>query len=401
MLILLAVFAFLLLAGSLFPWHYQPGPSVDQAAWHVLTSWHEAVRVSSLHDLLVNLVIYVPIGFTGYLWRGWQSGWGRWSWPLLAGAALSFSIETLQHYFPPRAPGLVDVVCNVVSTLLGVALAAVFQTVVESRHVQWRRSYSIHLSSAVLLIGIWLSASAWPVHAFPLGIIGRIRQLLHPRPWIALDALDGVLQGLLAGCLLTTVTGSRAARWWLPGLLAGLFTLRLLAPGHEFTWSHVGGAAAALLVFWGLPERHRYTAGWLAWVWLAWLVLDGLRPFHWLSRPSRFDWVPFQGLVELNWMVSINTLLRKTWIYGAAYWLLAHTSLSRRAALILTLVALTAIEAAQCWLPGRTAGLTDPAIGLLAAALLSLVDYRFARSADPLSQFHPPVPSAVRPSTPR
>jgi VanZ family protein len=94
-------------------------------------------------------------------------------------------------------------------------------------------------------------------------------------------------------------------------------------------------------------------------------------------------------------MHSIGVLLQKTWIYGAAFWLLTHTSLRHRASLGLMLTILIGIEVAQCWLPGRSAGLTDPAIALLAAALLTLVDYRFTRPGDPVRQIPPEARSAV------
>lgn len=386
MLILFAVFALLLLTGSLFPWSYHPGPALPRAAWHVLLNWHEAVRESSVHDVLVNLAIYVPIGFTVYLWDGWRSRAARWLAPVLAGAGLSFAIETLQHYFPPRAPGLVDVVCNAAGTLAGVVLAAVFHSLLESRHVQWRRRHSVHLSSALLLLAIWISASGWPLHTYPLGIVTRLRVLWRAGSWMPLETLESALQWLVAGCLLSAVTGPAAARWWLLLLLPGLHLLLLISPGHGFTWSHLGGALAAALLFWLLPEQRRRASAGLAGLWLAWLVVDGLRPFTLLAAPGAFNWIPFRDLFGASWMPAIAVLLRKTWLYGAAFWLLAHTRSSHGASLGLTLVILGALEAAQCWLAGRAAGLTDPALGLLTASLLWLVDRRFAHPPEPLTE---------------
>lgn len=389
MLILLAIFALLLLAGSLFPWNFQLGPALFEAAWNVMTSWRVSLHAASPRDLLLNLVIYVPIGFTGYLWRGWRSSASRWIWPLLAGLCLSFSIETLQLYFPPRAPGIVDVICNGISTMLGVILAAVFQSMLESRQIEWQRRYSLHLSSALLLLTIWISASAWPVQVYPFGIVPRIRRLLHPGHWTPPDSLEGLLPWLLAGCLLTALTGPTAARWWLFAVLPGLFFLRLLMPGQGFSWSYLGGALAAVLIFWLLPQQHRHAAAWLAQLWLVWIVWNGLRPYNFLTTPNPFSWVPFQDMLDSSWMPAIGVLLRKTWTYGAAFWLLANTRLSRRVSLSLTLACILAVEAAQCWLPGRSPGMTDPAIALIAGALLWLVDHRFAHKQSPLSEPQP------------
>ncbi len=370
MLILFAVFAFLLLAGSLFPWTGRPGPSLARAAWHVAASWRESSAVSTPQDILINVVIYIPIGFTAYLWRGWRSPLARWTAPVLAGLLLSFSIETLQHYIIIRAPGLVDVLCNTAGAACGLVLAAAFHNLLESRHIEWRRRHFVHLSSALLLLALWIAATGWPVQPDP-----RQAGLRGGAP---LDILAGALPFLLAGCQLSAMTEPRTARWWLAALLPAMFSLMLLTPGRELTLSYLGGAAAAALLFWLLPERHRQASSWLAGLWLVWIVLESLRPFPPGAYPSRFDWVPFRNLIHSPWMPSIGALLRTTWLYGAAYWLLAHTHLSRRAALAVTVLTALTLETAQLWLPGRSPGLTGPAIALLAASLLWLVDRRFA-----------------------
>jgi VanZ family protein len=378
MLILFAVFAFLLFAGSLFPWTFRPGPDLVRAAWHVAASWRESCAVSTPQDILINVVIYTPIGFTAYLWRGWRSPLARWSGPVLAGLLLSFAIETLQHYITFRAPGLVDVLCNASGAFCGLVLAAVFRTVLESRHIEWRRRRSIHLSSAMLLLAIWIAATAWPVQADPAESGLRGGAGAHPGQWSPLDMLAGGLPLLLAGCQFSAMTGPRTARWWLAAVLPALCSLILLTPGQELTLSHFHGAAAAVLLFWLLPERHRHASSWLTACWLIWIVLECLRPFAFGANPNRFDLVPFRSMIHSPWMPGVGALLRTTWLYGAAYWLLAISRLSRRAALGVTALTALALETAECWLPGRSPGLTDPAIALLAASLLSLVDHRFA-----------------------
>lgn len=81
MLTLFAVFALLLMAGSLYPWILQPGPDFGAAAWHVLTSWQESMHSTGVRDIAVNLVVYVPLGFTGFLWKGWRAAWRAGAYP--------------------------------------------------------------------------------------------------------------------------------------------------------------------------------------------------------------------------------------------------------------------------------------------------------------------------------
>ncbi|MGJ5820965.1 VanZ family protein [Paludibaculum fermentans] len=377
MLILCAVFAILLLGGSLYPWHFHSGPDLTSAAMDVLSAWPARLERSMLRDILVNLVIYIPIGFTGFLWPGWRSRTARWTVPLLAGTTLSFCVETLQHYFPPRMPSTPDLLCNACSTAAGLILASVFESVLESRHIQWRRRHSIHLSSALLLLLLWGASLAWPERIFPLAILPKIRLLLRGSAWSPLEMVAGALPWLLAGELMVSIAGARMRGWWLWGLLFVLYPLQLVMPGHTFTWSAVAGSviAVGLLTAWpGLLARQGpvLTCGWLLWI-----VLDGLRPYRLLQAPNDFQWVPFLDMITSNWMVSVGVLLHKTWIYGAAFWLLTHTGRRRSTAAVLVVSIVTAVEAAQCWLPRRAPGFTDPAIVLLAAALLALVDRRY------------------------
>lgn len=306
------------------------------------------------------------------------SSLARWSVPLLTGTLLSFTVEVLQHYVPHRMPGLTDVACNAASTALGLALAKVFQVVLDSRRMEWRRKYSLHVSSALLLLAIWFSGMIWPERIFGLGIVPKVRALLNPGQWAPLDSLSGAMPWLLAGCLVTAVIGPSIPRAWPWALLPVAFGVMLLSPGHIFTWSYLAGAMAAAVLISTLPACRRGATPAHTLAWLLWLLVEGLRPFAFTAGPQSFGWVPFKELLGVTWLLSVGVLLRKTWAYGAAFWLLSHTSCSRRTSLGLTVALIAAIETAQCWIPGRVPGVTDPAIALLACALLWLVDRRFS-----------------------
>lgn len=388
MLYLLALFVFLLLAGSLFPWDFQAGIGLSSAVVHLFTGWREAVRETSRRDILVNLAIYVPIGFTFYLWSGWRSRAWQFVGPILAGGLLSFSIETLQHYFPPRVPSLTDVVLNTLSTVAGIAGAAIFHALLEARQADWRGRYSVQFSSALLLLGIWVSMSAWPHYAYPLLIGARVRALLKPGEWTLSESIDGALPWLLAGCLLAAIGGGKALRWIILPLLPALLLVMLISPGHGFTWSYVAGAAATVLVLSVWPPKSRNVARMLAGLWLLWIGAKAMSPYIRMDEPLPFSWVPFQDLLNSKWMPGIATLLTKMWRYGAAYWLLSHSlpKVGRHWILGAVAIFVTALEIAQMWIPTRSPGLTDPAIALLAGALLWTVDRRYR---EPVSSAEP------------
>jgi VanZ family protein len=76
-------------------------------------------------------------------------------------------------------------------------------------------------------------------------------------------------------------------------------------------------------------------------------------------------------------MASCGVLLRKTWLYGGAFWLLVQTRLKHPAAMALLLAVIGSVEVLQCWLPGRAPGTTDICITFLSAALVTFIDRRF------------------------
>lgn len=389
MLILLAAFCFFLLAGSLYPWTFAAGPPLDHAIRRLLTGWDNSVQNTGLRDIVVNLVIYIPIGFTGFLWSGWRHRLTRIGVPLVIGTLISFTVEILQNYVPSRMPGLTDVACNSVSTALGVMLAAIFQRIIEAHHGQRSHRHVFQFSSAILLLSLWIAGLGWPDRIFGMSVVPRVRILLHPGAWSPPDSLNGAMPWMLAGCLLTVILDGNYPRWWLWALLPLIFGLMLASPGHIFTWSYVGGAVAAVALHSLLPQDRRGTSVALAWLWLVWLVVEGLRPFHFSTHAQPFGWVPFKEMLGIAWMPSIGVLLRKTWAYGAAFWLLSRTRHRRLSAFLLTAVTVTSIEAAQRWIPGRTPGITDLVIAALAASLFWLVDRRFAPLAAPATLDQP------------
>jgi hypothetical protein len=93
-------------------------------------------------------------------------------------------------------------------------------------------------------------------------------------------------------------------------------------------------------------------------------VIRGLAPFH-LGEAHRFLWIPFQGFLDMNWQTGIETLLEKMFYYGAAVWLLRASGLRLQVACGIVVVLLGCIEGLQTWLPGRTAEITDPLLGVL------------------------------------
>jgi hypothetical protein len=85
--------------------------------------WEESPDKLSVRDLSINISGFVPLGFVFLAYLTWH-------WHLkhpaiatvLAGAAISLTIEILQEYIPGRDSGLLDIITNTFGTFLGALL---------------------------------------------------------------------------------------------------------------------------------------------------------------------------------------------------------------------------------------------------------------------------------------
>jgi len=93
------------------PW-IPPDPSTP---FWVVAPWPRFTR----YDVIANVVAYVPFGVFVALWPRRATPMARAALALACGGALSFAMETLQMYLPPRDASLVDLAANGAGALLG------------------------------------------------------------------------------------------------------------------------------------------------------------------------------------------------------------------------------------------------------------------------------------------
>jgi VanZ family protein len=89
----------------------------------LMMPWEESPDKLDLRDIVINIVGLVPFGFLLFTYLGEQLHWKRAALlTVLAGAALSFTIEVLQGFIPSRDSGVLDIITNSFGTYLGVLL---------------------------------------------------------------------------------------------------------------------------------------------------------------------------------------------------------------------------------------------------------------------------------------
>lgn len=125
----LAVAALLfVLQTGLVPFDFQLGGGPEAARRFFIA----AVSNLTLPDIMSNIFLYVPLGMLGH-WVLLRRGRGRiraWFTVLIAGAAVSATVEWLQGFSPERVSSLIDLTSNTVGVGVGASLSWVGRSIV-------------------------------------------------------------------------------------------------------------------------------------------------------------------------------------------------------------------------------------------------------------------------------
>lgn len=283
------LFVALIVYASLYPfvgWRW-PGTSVTDFLWAPLPPYWTGFDVGA------NLVGYAPLGFLLAL-ALLRSGWGGgWAWPLaaLAAAALSLTVETLQHFLPMRVPSNLDGLLNATGGALGAACAWMLERMGGLRRWSEFRThwFEPQAHGSLVLLALWPFSLLYPLSVpFGLGQVWNrleepLARWLSNTPllqWIPVSAGPDVPLSLLAeafcvalGLLVPLLIGygdvrSASRRLWFLLLLlvvglgaAGLSAALTYGPDHAWAWVTlpaqlgIGLALAVGFVALGLPSR--------------------------------------------------------------------------------------------------------------------------------------------------
>lgn len=365
---LLIAWCALLVSASLYPFDWDWHRLFDELrqGFPKLRRWVDPSR----RDLIVNLLLYVPLGFIGAL-LGARSGLTRrLLQPLLGAAFLSLLIEVLQHALGPRDPTLSDWLLNVTSALIGIVLAMLYPLLpISPLSTRLRR---LHIGPGLgLLIALWLIAHLAP-------FVPRLRPGRINAAWetsLAMDLVPSRLLGffvcyLIIGALMRALI-RRESYWpWLASLLLFSLVSRLLFVGQHLSPDEVFGCLLAIPVI-VLTRRLPGTQSQPLIFTFACMgiALAGLWPTSEQTETLIF-WIPFAELIGGAGDPGALTVLERLFIGIGVAWLAATSGRGGVQRLAVPVGIILCSEILQQWIPGRITDTSDLAAVLIGAALV-------------------------------
>jgi VanZ family protein len=383
-LALAALYGALVVYGSLFPLTGWQTPDAS------LLSWIRPLQDGRIifTDLVLNILVYMPLGLL--LVAGLAPKLRPLSALLIAviaGTALSFTMETLQQFLPGRVSSVHDLGTNMVGTLLGGLMAAILspQNPVGRWLWQWRhdRFRPDTLGNLMLLaLALWALSQLSPLA--PSLDIGNLRQGLAPISRVLLDgeALD--LRQMSSYFTTVTALGLLtllAARPRTP--VSGLFLvfvlvvllLKIPVVSRQISLEALTGFALATIAILSLSRLHwRLMAAVAALFFIVTFLIATLPAGPDPAAPLRnFNWMPFKGYVaNIRGLAGILENLVPFFALALVLRVLA-TDRWRTAALwwggALVAVAVLGFEWRQQFQPGRYPDITDVLLAVAAWTL--------------------------------
>ena len=374
--------------GSLYPGQFQTERiSFPVAVSVLIDSWPAGdLSPSLLVDMVLNVLIYTPIGFLGVFSLPRRSWVVRTLTPVMFAFLLSASMELLQAFVPGRVTSLLDLVANTAGAMAGVAAAWMLADWMAKLWPACTNRLAAQ-PGAALLLTFWLSAQ-WLPFIPGIGLYrlrAKLAQLMNVDWGHFPVGLLSAASAWLAAMAIFEALAPEAAIWsfLLPVLV---FPVRFFI-GHQFpSASELAGAAvAAVLGRTLLRAPYRKTAA--TTILLAAILISGLAPFDFLTIAAPFNWVPFSVSLQISpWEAGFLVLFAKAFRYGAAVWLLEQCGIGFLPGGVFVAILLGSIEWIQTYLPGRSAEITDPLLCLLLAAILKLLQAPASKSFNTVSK---------------
>lgn len=253
--VLAGVYALAIVFASLQPFGGWIAPPPDAPFWLFSSGRLRSPRF----DVIANLIAYLPLGaFVALMPRRAAPAW-RVAIGATTGFAMSFAMESLQAWIPPRDANVIDLASNTLGAAIGAAIAAVIARRPHARAAlsAWRSGLflpGVLGDVGLVLLAAWLAAQVNP--AIPLFAIAfdpapeRMIAGVMQEPdaaAVVIEAAESAFQVLGVGLFLALLVRHRrhagAAVLLLIGaalVLKGLAAILLLKPAAWDGWLRPG-----------------------------------------------------------------------------------------------------------------------------------------------------------------
>lgn len=358
--------------GSLFPLVDWRPPSQS-----LLEIWRQtAGNHISRSDLITNILVYIPIGYL--LSAVSTARFGNFNRILLTvfiGSSLSLSMEYLQMSLPARTSSPVDLLLNILSTLIG-ALSFSWlgvESTIGEWFSKWRQLRFNDGRIADIGLFVFVFWGAMQLAPFvPSLDFGDLKNSLKPL-WLTLHdlsrfsgyrAVSYALGIASLGAVLMLILILRAnAPVWL-GIYCGIALLgKITVVGRQLSLEALVGLAVGMFLtigFKGLP-RGGLVLGGICSVAVSFIV-DELRPDMFMVDFHDFNWIPFRSQMTEN-VSGIGSIIEGLWPFSTIGFFAVAQASPRCKIPAFTLglflaVAVLALEYAQTFIVGRYPDIT-------------------------------------------
>ena len=369
---LLAVIAFLIVYGSLYPFSFA---AVDGAGPLELLKQFSFARTTR-SDIAANVLLYLPLGAClTWLLAARLGGLVAAIVATLGAAALSFAVEFAQLYETRRVASLADFAYNTVGAFAGAWIALAIAATHRRLNASALAGLLRHPVATALLLS-WIGYRLAPFA--PVPDPAKWAASFAPLSDLARLTPGAVLPPLLAWLVLVPVSGRLA-----PGRPLGLAVVamllvlagRILFADMTLDPAEIAGMLGALALGYPLlrlpPER---AASVLAAALIVLIAIQGLAPFDFQIAQDRFAFVPFGESLTQYRAGNLTDMFLRCFTNGALVWLLARSGLSVLAGTAIGAGLVFSIELLQTWLPGHTAEITDPLLAIAAGGLIAVFE---------------------------
>lgn len=369
---LLAVIAFLIIYGSLYPFSFA---AVESAGPFELVQQLSFARTTR-SDIAANVLLYLPLGAClTWLLATRLGGLLAAIVATVAAAALSFTIEFAQLYETRRVASLADLAYNTVGAFAGAWIAIAIAATHRRLHGSALAGLLRHPVATALLVS-WVGYRLAP-----------FAPVIDPGKWAAafapLARMEGLAPGtilphLIAWLVLVAICERLApgrARGLVAGAMAAVLAGRILFADLLLEPAEIAGMAAALALSWPLLRLSvERAASLLAAALVMLIAIQGLAPFDFQLAQDRFALLPFGESLTQYRATNLTGMFLRCFLDGSLVWLLARSGLSVFAATALGAGLIFSVEFLQTWLPGHTAEITDPLLAIAAGGLIAVFE---------------------------